>query len=196
MPSRLPPGVRPYLLLLACAAGCGDDLDAGSPDAGAGATIDAAGTPDAADLDAAAPPSGLRVIGTAEGSGKEGDRVECTFALDFIDLVRDSASGFSGLALGEVFRRTFDDDAPRFEFQALVGGPGTLSIDESGIELRLVGDQPPEAVPFWLSLEVMAGSETTPFEYEGEWTCSPVLVGDPMDSPIEAAGTWTAVPIN
>lgn len=187
------------MILIAWAAGCGDDQnggpgDSGSVDAAIGGELDAApadaGSPDAAS------PAALRVTGSAEGMAPAGtDRVECSFALDFIDLADDGAGGFSGVATGEVFRRTFDGAALRFEFSALVGGPATLSADRRIVELRLVGDQPPEAVPFWLALEVIGGAETAPFEYEGEWVCATVLVGDPMDSPIEAAGTWVAVPL-
>ena len=56
----------------------------------------------------------------------------------------------------------------------------------------LVGDQPDDAVPFWLSMEVLTGAETAPFEYAGDWTCATILVDNPMDSPIEAPGTWAA----
>jgi hypothetical protein len=192
MPPRPSPIGRPYLILCIATglAGCGDD-DA-TPDGGAGGNSDAA-VADAAAADAAVMPSALRVTGTAEGA-EGGDRVECIFTLDFIDLVDDGAGGMSGVAVGEVFRRTFDGDAPRFEFQALVGGPATLSPgDGDAVELRLVGDQPAEAVPFWLALEVMAGSEIAPFQYAGPWTCAPVLLDDPMDSPVEADGPWTAV---
>jgi hypothetical protein len=199
MPPRPSPIGRPYLLCILCiaigvagwAAGCGDDDS--TPDGGAGSSADA-GVADAGAADAAVMPSALRVTGTADGAGG-GDRVECLFTLDLIDLVDDGAGGMSGIALGEVFRRTFDGDAPRFEFQALVGGPATLSPgDGDAVELRLVGDQPAEAVPFWLALEVMAGSEIGAFMYAGPWTCAPVLVDDPMDSAIEAVGTWSAVP--
>ena len=176
----------PYLLLavrIAVGAACGDDLNALAADGGAGSSVDAA-----------VMPSALRVTGTADATDG-GDRVECIFTLDLIDLVDDKAGGMSGLALGEVFRRTFDGDTPRFEFQALVGGPATLSPGDGGaVELRLVGDQPPDAIPFWLAMEVMAGSEIAPFQYAGPWVCAPVFVDDPMDSPIEADGTWSAVP--
>jgi hypothetical protein len=166
------------VFFIACAGGCGDDEG------------------DAGEADAGPPPSALRVTGTAEGTAQDGvDRVECTFLLDFINLTDDDAGGFSGVAAGEVFRRTFTEDSIRFEFSALVGGPADLAADGDDVELHLVGDQPAEAVPFWLALEALAGAETEPFEYEGEWTCAPVLVDDPMDSPIEAAGTWSAVPL-
>ncbi len=197
MPPRPSPIGRPYLpFLVLCiaigVAGCGDDDT--TPDGGAGGSADADVADAAAEADAAVMPSALRVTGTAEAADG-GDRVECIFTLDLIDLVDDGAGGMSGIALGEVFRRTFDGDAPRFEFQALVGGPATLSPgDGDSVELRLVGDQPAEAVPFWLALEVMAGSEIGAFQYAGPWTCAPVLVDDPMDSPIEAGGTWSAVP--
>jgi len=186
-------------MLVACAAGCGDDLaaDAGAGDAGT--TVDAAvdAAADSGGADATAPPSALRVTGSAEGAARGGgDRVECTIGLDFIDLAGDGAGGFSGVAVGEVFRRTFDGDAPRFEFSAFVGGPATLTAGGGGVELRLVGEQPPEAAPFWLAIEVMAGVETAPFAYAGDWSCAPILPGDPMDSPIEADGTWSAAPIS
>jgi hypothetical protein len=175
-------GWRGVLLLVVCAAGCGDDGD---------------GDDGGNQADAAVAPGALRVSGAAAGEERGGtDRVECTFALDFIDLVDDGARGFTGVAAGEVFRRTFDGDAIRFEFSALVGGPATLSAGGGGsVELRLVGDQPSDAVPFWLALEALDGSETEPFEYDGEWLCATVLVGDPMDSPIEAPGSWTAAPL-
>jgi hypothetical protein len=176
------------LLVLAACAACGDDLPAAAD--GGGAAADAA-VPDAAAADAAAaPPAGLRITGSAAGEAGA-DRVECWLAIDLVNLVGE-AGDYSGVAVGEVFRRTYDGEDPRFEFQALVGGPASLSIADGAVELRLVGDQPADAVPFWLTLEVVAGAQTAPFTYQGEWTCAPVLVGDPMDSPIEAAGTWTA----
>lgn len=179
MTSGPSPRGGPYLFLAVCiavAAGCGDDLDAPA-------------------ADAAVMPSALRVTGVAEGNSGD-DRVQCIFTLDLVDIVADQAGGMSGLALGEVFRRTFDGDAPRFEFQALVGGPGTLAPgDGVAVEARLVGDQPTDAAPFWLAMEVLAGSEIGPFQYAGRWVCAELLVGDPMDSPIEADGTWSAVPL-
>jgi hypothetical protein len=183
-------------MLVACAAGCGDDLAAGPAGADdAGTTVDAAA--DSGGADATAPPSTLRVTGSAEGAARGGgDRVECTFGLDFVDLAGDGAGGFTGVAVGEVFRRTFDGDALRFEFSAFVGGPATLTAGRGGVELRLVGEQPPEAAPFWLALEVMGGVETAPLAYAGDWTCAPILAGDPMDSPIEAGGTWSAAPLS
>ncbi len=162
MTSGPSPRGGPYLLLAVCiavGAACGDDLNALAADGGAGSSVDADVVDAAVTADAAVMPSALRVTGTAEGTDG-GDRVECVFTLDFIDLVDDKAGGMSGLALGEVFRRSFDGDAPRFEFQALVGGPATLSPGDAGaVELRLVGDQPADAIPFWLAMEVMAGSE-------------------------------------
>ena len=54
----------------------------------------------------------------------------------------------------------------------MVGGAATLSADGGTVELRLVGDQPDDAVPFWLALEALDGSETEPFEYAGDWLCA------------------------
>jgi hypothetical protein len=181
-PSR--PG-RLYLLVLACA--CGDDLP-GLADGG-GTVADAA-VADAAVADAAPPPAALRVTGSAEGEAGA-DRVECWLAIDLVDLVGEGGD-YGGVAVGEVFRRTYNGDDPRFEFQAVVGGPATLSIAGGAVELRLVGDQPEDAAPFWLTIEVVAGAQTAPSAYQGEWTCAPILVDDPMDSPIEAPGTWSA----
>lgn len=183
----------PVALLLAC----GDGSPA-APDAAPGHRQGEADA--AAPAIDAAPPAGdlVRVEGTADATAPGGDvRVECTFFADL--LIEDrSPAGFSGVALGgEVFRRAFAGDAPLFEFQALIGGPASLAVTADGVELRVAGDQPRDAPPFWLALEVLAGAATSATSYEGEWTCAPVLGADAEleDPQLEAPGRWTLAPL-
>ena len=147
-----------------------------------------------AEPDPDAPPAlTLRATGTASGTSGN-DAVDCSFAIDLIDLV-ETADGWSGVATGEVFRRPMPDGG-MFEFSALVGGPATITRTGATIEARLVGDQPDDAAAFWLALEVLTATETGELTFEGTWTCSPILLGDPgfTDVDIDAAGTWTLGP--
>ena len=47
------------------------------------------------------------------------------------------------------------------------------------VEFRAFGDQPDDAKPFWLAIEVLRGEETGPYTYEGGWSCAPILLDDP-----------------
>lgn len=148
-----------------------------------------------ATFDAAPPPSALRAEGTAMADGAGSERVECSLLLDITEVTA-TADGWSGLAGGEVIRRSFDGPDLLFEFSALVGGEVGLSENGGAVEARLVGDQPDDAAPFWLSLEVISGEETAPFTWDGSWTCSPILPDDPDtgDLDVEAPGSWTIAP--
>lgn len=176
---------------LASLPACGDDVR-GDADAGA-ATQDAA----ASAADAAPPPDHLLADGAAMAESDDG-RVECTFYVDIIDIEPDGDGGWSGTGAGEVFRRSFDPEGnPLFEFQALMGGPVSLTAGDGGaVVARLAGDQPGDAMPFWLELEELEGERTDAAHHAGDWTCAPILPGDPTteDLEIDAPGTWTIAP--
>jgi hypothetical protein len=106
-----------------------------------------------------------------------------------IDLVA-TADGWTGTATGEVFRVPMPDGG-MFEFSALVGGSATITRAGTTVEAQLVGDQPDDAAPFWLSLETLTADETGELAWSGTWTCAQILPGDPSDVAIDAAGTWT-----
>lgn len=181
--------VRLLAWFLIAIASCGDDeiIPPEQP-------VAADATP-VATFDAAPPPSALRAEGTAMADGAGSERVECSLLLDIAEVAA-TADGWSGLAGGEVIRRSFDGPDLLFEFSALVGGDVGLSENGETVEARLVGDQPDDAAPFWLSLEVISGDETAPFTWDGTWTCSPILPDDPDtgDLDVDAPGTWTIAP--
>jgi hypothetical protein len=119
------------------------------------------------------------------------DRIECNFYGEVLDLVDDEAGGFSGVAIGEVFRNLYSGEQ-RFEFSALIGGPAMLrSLGEDRVELRAFGDQT-GAKPFWLELEVLDARATNENAYEGSWTCASLDLAEPgfPDVGYEAPGTW------
>jgi hypothetical protein len=95
-----------------------------------------------------------------------------------------------------VFRRTFVDDELMFEFSAFIAGDATMAETAEGVALRAVGEQPDDAMPFWLELEVVTGEGTGSFTYTGEWSCAPILPDDPeaADSDQVGTGTWTVAP--
>jgi hypothetical protein len=124
------------------------------------------------------------------------DRVECSFAADFIDVV-ELPGGLSGVAIGEVFRNIYAGDR-RWEFSAFIGGPATMSTgDGTTVELRAVGDQT-GAAPFWRELEVLTGERTQSGSYSGAWTCTTLALADPgfPDVSGDAPGTWELVPVD
>lgn len=186
--------VRLLALSVIALAACGDDEIIPPAEQVPDATPVADAAP-VAIFDAAPPPAAFRAEGTATGDGAGNDRVECTLLLDIVD-VAVTADGWSGTGSGEVIRRSFDGPDLLFEFSALVGGEVGLTVTGESVEARLVGDQPNNAAPFWLSLEVISGEETGAYTYGGDWTCSPILPDDPDtgDLDVEASGTWTIAP--
>jgi hypothetical protein len=186
----------PPLLLLLLVACTGDDTPA--RDAAPG-TSDAATDASNTSIDAADDPGAglLRVEGVAEAM-EEGSavRIECAFWAD-IGAIVESDTGWTGTVFaGEVFRRSFDGDAPLFEFQALIGGGASLDETAGGVEVRVAGDQPDDAAPFWRALEVLEGTATGEHTAGGAWTCAPVLPPDSrlQDPQLDGAGTWTIGP--
>jgi hypothetical protein len=172
----------------------GTDTDAGMDAGGGAGGAGGSGAPDDAG-GVSMLPTKLLLDGTAEVESGD-DRVECRFFGELVDLVRMPSGEISGFFLGELFRTTHTAGAS-FEFAPLVGGPATITpIAGDQIELRFVGDQPDDALDFWLELEVVIGDDQGDFNYEGEWTCAPGLLGDPgfMDIDLSAPGTWTLVP--
>lgn len=130
--------------------------------------------------------------GAAGASGLPAiDRVECSFYAEVFDLVANEDGGWSGIAVGEVFRNLYSGDQ-RFEFSAFVAGPATLtSRAGDGVELRAVGDQT-GAKAFWRALEVLEGRATEDYAYEGSWTCASLELNDPgfPDMGPSAEGSW------
>lgn len=187
----------------------GDNTSGGSGAAGEGGAAGAAGAPMGG-----RPPATLHLTGTAAADvdvdvtipGEGGaagasalpsiDRVECHFYADVLDLVEDDAGGWSGVAIGEVFRSVYVGEH-RFEFSAFIGGPATLTAGAGDrVELRAVGDQT-GAKPFWRALEVLDGETTAEYSYGGAWTCASLELNDPgfPDVGGVATGTWQLEPL-
>jgi hypothetical protein len=146
--------------------------------------------------------------GGASGDGGAGGatdlpltRVECDFYGDLVDIEPNDGGGFSGTVVGEVFRQLLSEDELSgdpillFEFQALIGGPGQLTSDlEGNFELRIAGEQPADAKPFWQELEVLSGTESSPGHYGGSWTCASMMFDRDMGP--DVPGTWTLEPMD
>lgn len=194
------------LVLLACACSSDDDASDSGPDdplhdasfdhdAGDDASVDAASESDGGDVTVGVLPEMLLLEGTAEAEDGD-DRVECRFTGMMTDLERAPGGVINGLFIGEIFRTTFTGGG-QFEFAPLVGGPASITpIEDDQVELRFVGDQPEDALEFWLELEVVIGDDDGSFGYGGAWRCAPGLLGDPgfMDIDLTADGTWTLMP--
>jgi hypothetical protein len=125
------------------------------------------------------------------------DRVECSFYGDVVDVVPDAEGGFSGVAIGEVFRNVYSGDG-RWEFSAFIAGPATLTVNGDGsVEFRAVGEQPADAKPFWQELEVLLGRSTGTDTHEGSWTCASLDLREPGFPDVagyDADGTWELAP--
>lgn len=143
----------------------------------------------------------LALEGTAAGSADAdaggGDRVECRF-FGTIDQIEYEANGdFTGIVSGELFRTTYIDDGV-FEFIPLIGGPASLThTSRAAVELRFVGDQPPDAIAFWQELEVVTGRDLGDDRYAGDWQCAPGLLGGSgaaIDIDLTVPGEWTLEP--
>jgi hypothetical protein len=171
------------LLLAACGGSTTTRVDAGLP-ADAGAS-------DASPADAGAVVL-LRAQGSAAAGPLDGEHVVCDFFFD-LEATLDPQGWHGTVVAGEVARRVYGGEALRFEFTALVGGPASLRELAYGVEVRLVGEQPDDAAPFWLGLEALFGGSTDRVTATGDWLCAPVLPDDPAtdDSALEAAGSWT-----
>jgi hypothetical protein len=195
----------------------GSGGDAGTSGAGGSAGEGGSGTSGDAGAGAAsgAPGSTLRFTGTAmadiesmggaggasdggaggEPSFPEIDRVECSFSGEILDPIADDSGGWSGIAVGEVFRNIYSGDQ-RWEFSALIGGPATLtSLGDGRVELRAFGDQT-GAKPFWTEIEVLEARATGADTYEGSWTCATLDIRDPgfPDVSGTAPGAWELAP--
>jgi hypothetical protein len=171
----------------------GDGVGSGADGAGsdADAASDAAG-----DADVAAA-SVLVLSGTASGADPEADRrAECSFGALIDQIVPDGDGGFSAFASGEVFRNIYPDTR-RYEFSALIAGEATLARGAGDtFELRFVGDQPEDAIPFWLALEVLTATPEGTGGWQGSWRCAPMDIdfGGFFDDGPTVDGTWTLVP--
>lgn len=131
--------------------------------------------------------------GTATGEDEALDtRVECTLQLLVFDVI-EGADGWSGFASGEAIRTVYPDTR-RFEFAALVAGPGTLVETHPGeAEVRLVGDQPDDAIPFWRALEVIHAVRDPSGSWFGEFACAPLGIdlGGYRDDAVTVTGSFT-----
>jgi hypothetical protein len=193
----------------------GDSATSGAGGSAGKGGSGASGNAGAAGTAAGTPGTTLRFTGTAmadiesmggAGGANEGgaggepplpeiDRVECSFSGDIVDVVSGDSGGWSGIAVGEVFRNIYSGDR-RWEFSAFIAGPATLtSLGDGRVELRAVGDQT-GAKPFWRELEVLEGRETGLNTVEGTWTCASLDLPDPgfPDVSGTAAGTWELGP--
>ncbi|HEU5056062.1 MAG TPA: hypothetical protein VFU21_06040, partial [Kofleriaceae bacterium] len=156
---------------LALLAACGDD-EIIPPDR---PVVDAA----APAVDAAPPPETLRAEGRAAAGPAAAERVECSLWLDIVGVAA-TADGWTGAGSGEVIRRSLDGEELLFEFSALLAGEVSLTDTGGAVEARLVGEQPDDAAPFWLSLEVVTGEPAgAAGSWQGTWTCAPILPDDP-----------------
>jgi len=192
--------------LVACGSSSSDEGGENRGGAGAGGSQSGAGQGGSSgDAGTGASGAMLRFSGTASadidssgaGAGELPaiDRVECNFYGEILDRVDDDAGGFSGVAIGEVFRNLYAGDQ-RFEFSALIGGPATLTaLPDDRVELRAFGDQT-GAKPFWRALEVLEARETEPDRFEGTWTCASLDLAEPgfPDIGHEAEGAWELAP--
>lgn len=193
-----------YLAALTLIACSDDDADPGDTvvhETGdtvedTGASSDASDDLDDTNDDGADTPSAptiwqLQGIATGEDVALD-TRVECSLQLLVFDIV-EGADGWSGFASGEAIRTVYPDTR-RFEFAALLGGPGTLvETDPDEAELRLVGDLPDDASPFWLALEVIHAVRDPSGSWLGEFTCAPLDVdfGGYVDDALTVTGSFT-----
>jgi hypothetical protein len=183
------------LLLSACSSDDDSDEANTERDAEVDAEAETDAEQDSGDDDFAILPETLLLNGTAEA--EDGDnRVECHFD-GMIEMLERAPNGeISGVFLGEIIRNATIGEMGG-EFAPLVGGPATLTpIADGRVELRFVGDQPEDALEFWLELEVITGDDDGGFHYSGDWSCAPGLVGTPgfVDVDLTAPGSWTLEP--
>ena len=150
------------------------------------------------DSGSVAGPTQIRVEGEADGTALDGESAVCSFWADVGALTFAADGRWSGTVLaGEVFRTITTSTAQnRFEFSAIIAGPATSSRTGDDVAVRVVGDQPLDAKPFWLELEVLTGTTSDDYRASGAWTCAPLDLNEPgfRDVNVEAPGRWRAVP--
>jgi hypothetical protein len=138
-------------------------------------------------------PERLVLTGMANGT-VESEVVTCTLGGELTQLM-ETGGDITGFFSGEFLRRV-EVGQQAFQFEPLVGGRG--SVDRLGgdtAELRLVGDQPTNAKPYWLALEVLQSVEVAPYEFEGSWSCAPLDIdGMPPDFTATVMGTFRLAP--
>ena len=203
----------PVVLLWACGDDDApdDEVDAGGRDAAleggmAGAPADAsrpvAGSDGGRTDGGGRGPMRLVLEGTAAGTANDefdagpGGSVECRISAVIEELDFEPNGDLVGVISGELFRTTTVGDAA-FEFAPLIAGPVSLRhTSPTQVELRFVGDQPDDALPFWQQLEVVTGTETGARSFGGEWVCAPGLLGDQGfgDIDLTVGGVWTLEP--
>lgn len=140
-------------------------------------------------------PGVLELTGMAMGTGTDGvQTVTCVLSGQMTDLVLDG-DDITGFFSGEQVRLV-EEGKFAFTFEPFVGGPASVTR-EAGDEASLVlfGDQPPDAKPYWLELEVLSAVEVAPNEFEGGFRCAPLdMPGNPPDFTTTVMGTFRLAP--
>jgi hypothetical protein len=178
---------------VATGTGAGSTGSGGDGAAGGGTT----GSGGAGGGGGSALPESYTLHATASGESEDGtESVDCTMTIFFIDVVHDDAGGFSANKGGEVFRIIDPAGDGKYEFQALVGFPGHLEPTATGVDVVLNDTPDPEAPPFWEQIDVLHGEVVGERQYEGSWTCAPLMVDEPgfKDTTTTVTGTWTLGP--
>ncbi len=207
-------------VVLLAALGCGDDGDAKNDGNEGGSSSATTGT-DAGSTSSATTAAVTTAATTATtgqgGGGGEGtggapplpDMLELTGMAMGTDGAQTVTCGLSGLMTdlvldgdditgffsGELVRLV-EEGQVAFTFEPFVGGPASVTR-EAGNEASLIlfGDQPPDAKPFWLELEVLSAIEVAPNEFEGEFRCAPLdMPGNPPDFTTTVDGTFRLAP--
>jgi hypothetical protein len=196
--------MRALLLPLLLLAGCEDadrtrsDADSGTSNKDSGAAVDAAAEDMGVEDAGAELPSMLRVSGEAMEIAPDGERADCSFFADVGDLTFTADGGWTGTIFGgEVFRTITTSTAGNlYELSALIGGPASAEREGERLKVRIAGDQPADANPFWLALEVLTGTITAAHEAEGSWVCAPLDLNEPgfVDRNVYAPGSWRVRP--
>ena len=187
------------------AAGCSEDATtAGTTQVAASSvtasTSGAGGQGGTADVGGAAGNGGApvlpeRLVLSGLASGTVGmETVTCDLEGEFIDLVLDG-NDITGFFSGE-FLRSVEVGQNAFQFEPLVAGPALIDrLTGSAADLYLVGDQPTDAKPYWLEIEVLHAEEVAPYEFEGGWSCAPLEIdGNPPDFTATVTGTFRLAP--
>lgn len=138
-------------------------------------------------------PERLVLSGLASGTVRM-ETVTCDLEGELIDLALDG-NDITGFFSGEFLRRV-EVGMNAFQFEPLVAGPALVDrLTGNAADLYLVGDQPNNAKPYWLEIEVLHAEEVAPYEFEGGWSCAPLEIdGNPPDYTATVTGTFRLAP--
>jgi hypothetical protein len=140
-------------------------------------------------------PDMLELTGMAMGMSTDGvQTVTCVLSGQMTDLVLDG-DDITGFFSGEQVRLV-EEGQFAFAFEPFVGGPASVTREGGGdASLILFGDQPPDAKPYWLELEVLSAVEVAPNEFEGDFRCAPLdMPGNPPDFTTTVMGSFRLAP--